>query len=71
MRPISNANAEWINGRQAMLILGCAQSPLMRLAVIGEIRVKNDPGVTTRYHRGDVERIAAIRRAGSPQLAGA
>jgi hypothetical protein len=62
---------EWVTGRHAKAALGCHQAGLMRLVVIGQIRVRNDPGVPPRYHRGDVARVARIRRAAPPRRTGA
>jgi hypothetical protein len=61
---------EWVTGTYAKGQIGCAQAALMRLAVIGQIRVKNDPGVPPRFRREDVDRIAQVRR-GSPEPIGA
>jgi hypothetical protein len=72
MQPITDTG-EFINGRQACQIIGCAPSALLRAAMIGEVEVKLDPGVAPRYRRQDCERLAQsrVRAVGNLQLAGA
>jgi hypothetical protein len=49
--------SEWITGREARTLLGgIAFTTLQRLAILGHIRTKIDPGVPPRFHRGDVLR---------------
>jgi hypothetical protein len=48
----------WLNGRQASLLIGCSPTALLRLALIGRIRTKLDPGSPPRYHAEDVASIA-------------
>jgi hypothetical protein len=61
-RPSRSSAGEWLNAAQARQKLGKAQSALLRLVVLGQIRAVNDPGIPTRYCRADVERLAASRR---------
>lgn len=60
------AIAEWITGRQACRVLGCASHALQRAALLGSVRTKIDPGIPIRYHRADVEKLAG-QRAASPR----
>jgi hypothetical protein len=49
--------SEWISAQEARGILrDTSASVLHRVAVLGLIRVKLEPGRTPRYHRGDCER---------------
>lgn len=69
MRPITEpADAEYINGRQACLAIGCSPSALQRAVMLGEVRFKLEPGVAPRYHRGDVRRLAEVRKGASARL---
>lgn len=61
MRPVIEAG-DHLNGREACRLLGCSATVLQRLAMLGQIAVKLEPGVPPRYHRGDVERLAETRR---------
>jgi len=63
----SPPSSEWITGRQAAGTIGFAPSALQRAAMLGQIRVKIEPGVTPRYHRGDVQRFAQARRSSPEQ----
>ena len=73
MQPIDDhPRSEYVNGKQARLIVGCAPSALQRAVMLGQIRVKLDPGVPPRYHRGDCEELARQALRGTPlQPAGA
>lgn len=52
------SHAEWTSGLSARKALGIGYGALQRLVVLGRIRVLVEPGLSPRYHRGDVERLA-------------
>lgn len=51
-------SSEWMTQRKACALMGRAPSVVQRLALIGQIRTKAEPGCPVRYNRADVERIA-------------
>jgi hypothetical protein len=68
MRPVIEPD-DWINGRQAALIVDCSPTAIIRAAMLGQVRIKLQPGVPARYHKGDVKKLAVARAR--PQTAGA
>jgi hypothetical protein len=69
-----NPDAEWINGREASREIGCSPTALQRAALLGQVRIKLDPGIPPQYNRADCKRIAQARAshaAGELQAAGA
>ena len=57
-----DSNQDWLTASEAKKVTGCGGHPsLLRLVVLDRIRVRNDPGVSPRYHRGDCERVAQAR----------
>jgi hypothetical protein len=61
-------SSEWMTQRQASSLLGRSPSVVQRLALVGQVRTKAEPGCAVRYNRVDVERIA---RQAPSQRAGA
>jgi hypothetical protein len=62
MRPATEPGArDWINGRQAARLLGCSPTAIIRVAMLGQVRVQLTPGVSPRYNRSDVEKLALVR----------
>lgn len=59
-------STEWMTQRAASQVLKRSPAAVMRLAVGGQIRVKNDPGRTPLYSRSDVERIASQQGQARP-----
>lgn len=51
-------SADWITQRAACNLLDRAPAVVLRLALIGQIRTKAEPGSPIRYNRADAERIA-------------
>jgi hypothetical protein len=58
--------AHYINAFQARRRLGCGVERLQRIAMGGEIRFLALPGMPTRYHRADVERLTVARGSLQP-----
>ena len=52
---------EWITGSEARKILKLSNSALLRLAVLGRVRTRLEPGLAVQYNRADVERLAGER----------
>lgn len=52
-------NKDWISGLRARKALGIGYSGLVRLALVGKIRTKIEPGQTPLYNRADVERLVS------------
>lgn len=50
--------SEWISGLRARQILGIGYGALQRLAVLGKVRTLIEPGLSPRYNRADVEKVA-------------
>jgi hypothetical protein len=74
MRPVTDSAGDWLNGRQAAKIIGCSPTAVIRLALLGQIKARLEPGVSPRYDRRDVETVAKarrVRRQAQPQAAGA
>jgi hypothetical protein len=62
MRPTTEPGArDWINGRQAARLLGTSPTAIVRVAMLGQVRVQLTPGVSPRYNRSDVEKLALVR----------
>jgi hypothetical protein len=61
----NDLSPQWLTLKAARQILGRAPSTVVRLALIGRIRTKADPGIPLKYSRVDVERIA--RQAPHPR----
>jgi hypothetical protein len=64
---IGPVNTEWISGRAACKILGCASNALLRASLLGHVKTLAEPGVPIRYHRGDCERLAAQKAGAAPR----
>lgn len=56
------SDSQWTSGLQARKALGIGYGALQRLVVLGRIRVRVEPGVSPRYCREDVERLAGASR---------
>jgi hypothetical protein len=52
----------WLKGAEARRRLKATQATIYRLAIQGEVRFRNEPGVPTLFHAGDVAKIAEARR---------
>jgi hypothetical protein len=52
---------EWINGTEARRILQVSNTRLLRLAVLGRVRTRLEPGFAVQYNRADVEKVAGER----------
>jgi hypothetical protein len=50
--------SEWISGLRARQLLGIGYGGLQRLAVLGKVRTLIEPGLSPRYNRADVEKVA-------------
>jgi hypothetical protein len=62
--------SEWINGKEATMLIGCRYTHLKGLVVRGVIKVLLKPGRAPQYHRADVEAYAASEEnlaSASPQ----
>jgi hypothetical protein len=47
----------WVSGLEAQRIAGFTNwYALHKLVMLGQVRIKADPGCPIRYHSGDVER---------------
>jgi hypothetical protein len=59
-------SSSWITGRAACRVLGdgfeVGATVLQRLALLGEVRFRLEPGYAPRYHRGDCEKAARAFR---------
>jgi hypothetical protein len=54
-RPIEDTGPpDWIGVRQAVDKFGMSSSALYRLALLGSIRYRAEPGCPLRFHRDDV-----------------
>lgn len=60
---MSVAASIWLKAKPAADRLGVTVYTLHNMALAGQIRVKNEPGQTPRFHADDVDRLAAERRA--------
>lgn len=57
---------EWVSGLQARRMLGIGYGALQRLAVIGKVTTLVEPGLSPRYRRDDLARLAGSRPAPGP-----
>jgi hypothetical protein len=55
--PVPFRNADWLTARQACQQIGCSPTVVMRLALLGQIRTRLDPGTYPRYSAEDIARI--------------
>jgi hypothetical protein len=51
----------WISGQKARARLNVGYGSLVRLALLGRIRTRIEPGIPAKYSARDVEAIAASR----------
>jgi hypothetical protein len=58
----SPAAEEWISGLKARKHLRMSYGSLARLAILGKVRTRLEPGVAPRYAQDNVEAIAAQRK---------
>jgi hypothetical protein len=56
------ASSEFISGTAAIRLLGAGWYTLQSHALTGDVRTDVRMGRAVRYHRDDVERLAAARR---------
>lgn len=61
-------SSDWLSLRKSAEMLGRSPVAVMRLVVLGQVEVKNEPGRTPKYRRSDVERVAQQSR---PRAVGA